>query len=471
MPETISQPESPPRDKIEENMCKTILEPQILSNLFFRLLDVMKLTFKLGNSNENSKLEDITQLLGSILDLLLSSIISNPELVQQLYTKDIFDYLCTNLLLNSKNHKISKCFEKFLLIISTLENNTEEERTRYLEELLRKIPGLNEKNDYCSNYFSLLCELIQFQNSSVEGAVETTTPPKYLVELFNMTKHIIVNRSPYESEDLVEDVILFGYLSLMHTIVTIFPTFRGEIIVTQSPSSKEPNLNINLVEYLYIQLMNSVEDIDDSYTTKSTQFVSKCTFKATRKKAFDLLILLCTGVEVNYRILLKMICMHHESIEKHLTQLESFDFDVGNKSKVGYVGLKNFGATCYINSLLQQFYMMHDFRNIILAMKTIGEKVHIEENMENNQEGKKTQENVIDNLRTIFAHLKYSEKQYFSPTKFLQEFKGLDGQPINVRVQEDCHEFLNLLWDKIERETKYTENVYNIYIYIYIMYI
>ena len=33
-----------------------------------------------------------------------------------------------------------------------------------------------------------------------------------------------------------------------------------------------------------------------------------------------------------------------------------------DKASNGYVGLKNLGATCYMNSLMQQFYMIPDFR-------------------------------------------------------------------------------------------------------------
>ena len=37
------------------------------------------------------------------------------------------------------------------------------------------------------------------------------------------------------------------------------------------------------------------------------------------------------------------------------------------RSPVGYVGLRNLGATCYMNSLLQQFYMVPEFRMGLLA--------------------------------------------------------------------------------------------------------
>lgn len=40
----------------------------------------------------------------------------------------------------------------------------------------------------------------------------------------------------------------------------------------------------------------------------------------------------------------------------------------GERSSTSYVGLKNLGCTCYMNSLLQQFFMMPDFRQGILSI-------------------------------------------------------------------------------------------------------
>lgn len=37
------------------------------------------------------------------------------------------------------------------------------------------------------------------------------------------------------------------------------------------------------------------------------------------------------------------------------------------KSPLGYVGLQNQGATCYMNSLLQQLFVIPQFRNGILS--------------------------------------------------------------------------------------------------------
>lgn len=42
--------------------------------------------------------------------------------------------------------------------------------------------------------------------------------------------------------------------------------------------------------------------------------------------------------------------------------------DMPEKPREGFVGLKNQGATCYLNSLIQSFFMSPEFRNTILSL-------------------------------------------------------------------------------------------------------
>lgn len=48
---------------------------------------------------------------------------------------------------------------------------------------------------------------------------------------------------------------------------------------------------------------------------------------------------------------------------------------VGPRPTKGFVGLKNAGATCYMNSVIQQLYMIPPIRNGILAIEGTGSEV------------------------------------------------------------------------------------------------
>ena len=85
------------------------------------------------------------------------------------------------------------------------------------------------------------------------------------------------------------------------------------------------------------------------------------------------------------------------------------------KSTTGYVGIKNLGCICYMNSLFQQMFMITSFRNDILSVKdTSTEQVDKDENM-------------LYQLQVLFAGLLKSEKQYVSPKGFCHAFKDWEG--------------------------------------------
>jgi len=48
---------------------------------------------------------------------------------------------------------------------------------------------------------------------------------------------------------------------------------------------------------------------------------------------------------------------------------------VGPRPNKGFVGLKNAGATCYMNSVIQQLYMIPPIRNGLLAIEGTGTDV------------------------------------------------------------------------------------------------
>lgn len=63
---------------------------------------------------------------------------------------------------------------------------------------------------------------------------------------------------------------------------------------------------------------------------------------------------------------------------------------VGPRPTKGFVGLKNAGATCYMNSVIQQLYMIPPIRNGVLAVEGTGTDVDDELSGDEKQENEVT---------------------------------------------------------------------------------
>ena len=352
----------------------------------------------------NKELE-MTSVIESALDLMVPLILQNTELLSELYTRNSFHCLINYLLDSHKTsvrQAIKLTISSIVEAIPSAPNGLEDPIDFFKKLMLKKLPNGHLEN--CDEYFELLVRLFRYNDGDNE-------------EILNYCIDIIQKTNAIEDKRLGnQDKVLTGYMNLASVLI-----------------KSENNQFLQLVNYL----CNALFEIPANSLVSPPKFKHE----KTRKASFGLLISIARYHEPSKEQLLILLNKNHHSPKL----LGHFDSEILERSNIGLVGLRNFGATCYMNSLIQQFFMIKPFREGIQRAYLCVE-----------DPDECLDDNLLYQLQDLFWNLEESDKKYFEPQGFCKAFKDYDGQSMNVSQQQDVDEFFNILCDKIEELLKHT---------------
>ena len=162
-------------------------------------------------------------------------------------------------------------------------------------------------------------------------------------------------------------------------------------------------------------------------------------FKA-RQVCFNLFLEICNhDSELSLTFLRELVLDYEEFwVESVSTREGLLEFRGPGKS----IGLRNLGNTCYVNSILQQFYFIDFFRDALLGLDFTA-MTPLDSDMKHVTES-------LKELQLLFARMQTSSLSSISPEQFCRSFKGMNNQPINPGLQQDAYEFLNCFLDTVE---------------------
>ncbi|KAJ5069991.1 specific protease [Anaeramoeba ignava] len=117
------------------------------------------------------------------------------------------------------------------------------------------------------------------------------------------------------------------------------------------------------------------------------------------------------------------------------------------------IGLKNVGNTCFLNSLLQTYFMLPSFRNEILKFKPTQKEWEIQK-----KEMKLSKDDLIHflpldlihEIQRLFARQLLSNYKAVDPKHAIEKVQDQNGKQFHIGNQHDVTEFNDLFWKRIE---------------------
>ncbi|KAH0618572.1 hypothetical protein JD844_017919, partial [Phrynosoma platyrhinos] len=283
----------------------------------------------------------------------------------------------------------------------------------------------------CTEYFDLRCQLLDDLTSSEMEQLKIS-PAAMLEDEITWLDNFEPTRAAECETSEADNVLLAGHLRLIKTLLSLCGTEKEML----GSSLIKPLLDDFLFRASRI-ILNSHSPVGSVAITQQ-DFHPKCSTVNSRLAAYEVLVMLADSSPSNLQLITKeLLSMHHQA-DPALSK--EFDYlpPVDGRSISGFVGLKNGGATCYMNAVFQQLYMQPGLPEALLS---------IDDDLDN------PDDSVFYQVQSLFGHLMESKLQYYIPENFWKIFK-MWNKELYVREQQDAYEFFTSLIDQMDEYLK-----------------
>ena len=397
------------------------------------------------NTNESKKNinENIANLIEHIFnftdeistekDSYMNYLFNNSELFSKIF---IFDYIKCET--NESKQKLDAFLTKNYLKNKDCIHN-------YFQIILTvDIFNYLVKNDEAGGYFNTISSIIKkyYEDTYNSNSSETSTKDSIIFETnySNQSKQIIdiileyiqkeCDKKEENSEILDEKKSKLSTENRENFKKGILLFLENILILNPKELVKYILAKVDILD-LFINKCIMRKCIDKPLQTKEPF----CLTSQSQNEVYKLLHIIlknCTNNDLYIKIV-DILNDYHQAGFWKTYNYKNWELESKVKIKEKYVGLKNMTATCYLNSIIQQLYMIPMFRETILKI--------------NNP----LKNNVLFELQLLFSALKIYEFEYYDPKSFVVINK------LNFYEQMDADEFYGILIDRIENDIK---NIY-----------
>jgi len=375
-----------------------------------------------------------------LIEILTFAFEKRREFLSTFLVQPFFADFILEILIGTSSREIRRSTLKNLVRLCKMENPPCDIRAMIHQILLRaRLPlwpsstigtrGTNQKLlGQSIEYFDLRCFLTSKLCQTTQNLLNINARQLLDEEFYWLTNFTVSTMS--NELRLIDNTLFIGHLRLIRTLLTCENVNKNEI--------GEEFIRLLIDEFLFPASKTIFSPEEKNETSNNVVPEPKCSTSESRQAAYDVLVELVRNCRSNLKIVVEdLINLHHRPRIEKQTEWE-FMPQVNPRSTCGLVGLYNGGATCYMNSILQQLFMIPQISEHIL-------NVH--------DDSSNIDSTLFYQLQQVFGHLMESKTQYYSPESLWKVFR-LWGQEINIREQQDAFDFFTALTDQIDEYLK-----------------
>ena len=318
-------------------------------------------------------------------------------------------------------------------------------------ELIENISKDLERNsNELFEFFSYLLEMyLNEPNKFLFSNNTEINPKKFLHKLLDILESDILEED--ENGVSLSDELFMGYLKIITKVAENNLEIKYEIsnnyrliegVLTKILFKQNSNeLNEKLSKLAFI----NPDKLNDHKSNRNFN-------QLIRNVCYEFILSMLKNSITNFEKFFSINVFESEENKKEEKNERSKYYICNSGKNEGHVGLRNLHFICYMNSMLQQFFMVPALRYNILHTD---DKIHPD-----TDNPLKIDDNTLHQVQRMFSFLEMSERMDYNPVGFCYSFKDWEGNPTNVGIQQDAQEFLTRFLDIIENQLRNTDKKY-----------
>ena len=417
------------------------------------LLSLLSSLIRLSNrtAEENSILETSFSFLISILGFAPNAEEIEKKLITGENNTD-FELISIFGLLNNEKSTRVLFSNSLITLCKACQHNKRFDLLTYLFsytfKIIRDMAPKQEANSLeLFDFFSNLFEIYLSNIKEFELTKSNTNPKDFLTKLIETINSDISD----EGTTTLSNELFVGYMKIITKVSEGIPELKQEL------SEKYNFIQKIMTRVLFKQ--NSVESTnkinslnlinpnkyDDSKANRNSN-------SQLRNVCYSFIISMLRSSIENFEKFFSLNVLDETPVEKEPekdkkgSSYTSYYHNYGRNED--HVGLRNLGCICYMNSMMQQFFMVPSMRYCLMQAD--------DKRPEENSNTAKVDDNSLHQVQRLYSFLDYSMRMDYNPFGFCYSFKDWDGNPTNTSIQQDSQEFLNRFFDVIEEQVKPT---------------